>query len=140
MTNRNLRIFVADDDDFDTSLTMRAIRRSLPDVEIVAFGDGAQALETLALCDENTWPDLVLLDFKMPHKGCLELMRELHRPNMIRDVPFVLLSSSVSPRDVEDAFREGIREYVEKPTDPDLYESAVEDICLKYAAKTSLGA
>ncbi len=136
MSNRRPFIFLADDDDLDSSLTSRAVRRALPDAEIKAVHDGVAALAELhALAEIGRQPDLILLDYKMPRKGCADILDELLTSGITARVPFVLFSSSVSPSDVTEAIAKGIREYVEKPTDPDHYDLAVRDVCCRYAQK-----
>lgn len=137
MTHRRPYIFVADDDELDTSLTTRAIRRALPDAEINVAHDGEAALKELtSIAESGRWPDLILLDYKMPKKGCMDIMTELFRPDLVTKVPFVLFSSSVSPTDVQSVMAEGIREYIEKPTDPDQYDLVIRDVCHRFADKT----
>ncbi|HSH93335.1 MAG TPA: hypothetical protein VK968_04260, partial [Roseimicrobium sp.] len=72
---------------------------------------------------------------KMPRKGCVDILNDLAEGGMTARVPFVLFSSSVCPTDVGQAITQGIREYIEKPTDPDHYELAVRDVCCRYTQK-----
>jgi two-component system response regulator len=126
-------ILVADDDQLDARLTKRAISSALPDAEIRTFEDGEQALNALNEAEEGDRLSLVLMDFRMPKLGCLDVLRSLARHELVEKVPFVLFSSSVGPTDVQKCLAEGVREYVEKPTDPDQYDAAVTDICRRYA-------
>lgn len=127
------KVLVADDSDLDLLLTERAIRRALPDWEVETAFDGDEALHKFVL---GECPSLVLLDFRMPGKGAMEILEEI--PKAIRaKVPFVLFSSAVNPRDVEACLTRGLRTYVEKPTDPVAYSQTVTAICAEWAKALS---
>jgi CheY-like chemotaxis protein len=130
-----IRVIVADDDELDMRLTKGAISRALPDAEVLAFQDGESALSELRrVCDGPIAgrPTLVLFDYKMPKLGCIDVI-ERTGAEMWVDIPLVLFSSSVGPTEVERCLKMGVREYVEKPTDPDQYRRTVSDICGRYA-------
>lgn len=127
------KILVADDSELDLHLTRRALRKALPEWEIDAVEDGEEASRHLK---SDATPELVLLDFKMPGMGASEILTSLE-PDFHRRVPIVLFSSSVSPTDVNRCLELGIREYVEKPTDPTDYANAVQSICQKWAASSA---
>ncbi len=130
----NMKVIVADDDELDMRLTRGAITRALPEAEILAFEDGEAALAELQrICTcHDTPPSLVFFDYKMPKLGCYEIIQRTG-PEMWSDVPLVLFSSSVGPTDVAKCLTMGVREYVEKPTDPDKYKATVGEICGRYA-------
>ncbi|MEZ0326857.1 MAG: response regulator [Fimbriimonas sp.] len=129
-----MKVIVADDDELDMRLTRGAITRALPDAEVLSFGDGEAALAELQRIstDHDRKPNLVLFDYKMPKLGCYEVIQRTG-PEMWSDVPLVLFSSSVGPTDVARCLTMGVREYVEKPTDPDKYKATVGEICGRYA-------
>jgi two-component system, response regulator len=131
---RETLVVVADDDELDMQLTTRAISRTFPEAHIVKCSDGSEALEQLQQYrgESEPRPTLVLMDFKMPKLGCLDVLRELDAPQMLEHVPFIVFSSSVGPSDVERCLQAGVREYVEKPTDPDKYREAVREIVERY--------
>jgi CheY-like chemotaxis protein len=127
-------VIVADDDELDMTLTKGAIHAEFPDAEVLSFEDGEAALSELRKISagDRIEPDLVLLDYKMPKLGCLEVVQEIG-PEFWDRVPLVLFSSSVGPTDVQRCIGLGVREYVEKPTDPDVYRATVKELCGRYA-------
>lgn len=127
--DRMLRVLVADDSELDLQLTRRALKKALPEWEIDAVEDGVSAERMLAA---EAPPELVLLDFRMPGKGAIDILSGVS-PEVVKTVPFVLFSSSVSPTDVARCEGLGVREYVEKPTDPTEYNKAIEGICRRWA-------
>ncbi len=139
MVKMTYTVVVADDDELDTHLTRRAIAQSLPNAEILAFENGLGALDhirSVADGPEEGLPKLVLMDFRMPKMGCMDLIVSLNRPDVLNKIPFVLFSSSVGPTDVDRCLVAGIRAYVEKPTDPLQYGDAVAGICERYGFKS----
>jgi CheY-like chemotaxis protein len=129
-----IRVIVADDDELDMRLTKKAIAGALPNAEVVSFEDGEAALGELERIanEEIAPPALMLIDYKMPRLGCFEVVQRMGR-DLWQQVPLVLFSSSVGPTEVERCITLGVREYVEKPTDPDKYKNAVCEICGRYA-------
>lgn len=126
--DRMLRVLVADDSELDLQLTRRALKKVLPEWEIDAVEDGVSAERALSA---EARPELVLLDFRMPGKGALDILTAIP-PETVASVPFILFSSSVSPTDVARCEGLGVREYVEKPTDPTDYNKAIEGICQRW--------
>lgn len=122
------RILVADDSELDLHLTRRALKKALPDWEVLEVEDGEAAEKVLV----EKEPALVLLDFKMPGMGAIDILEKLDA-ELPRRIAIVLFSSSVSPTDVARCEALGAREYVEKPTDPSEYAEAVAAICRRWA-------
>ncbi|HSI73140.1 MAG TPA: response regulator [Fimbriimonas sp.] len=129
-----IRVIVADDDELDMRLTKKAIAGALPEAEVLDFDNGESALTELQriVSEDTERPTLVLFDYKMPRLGCFEVVQRMG-PEAWHDIPLVLFSSSVGPTDVARCMTMGVREYVEKPTDPEQYKNAVKDICGRYA-------
>ncbi|AIE84503.1 two-component system regulatory protein [Fimbriimonas ginsengisoli Gsoil 348] len=69
----------------------------------------------------------------MPGMGAPEILAATSE-ELRAQVPIVLFSSSVSPSDIARCEALGVREYVEKPTDPSAYADAVTAICTKWAS------
>jgi CheY-like chemotaxis protein len=124
------RVLVADDSELDLQLTRRALRKALPEWEIEAVEDGESAGRELSA---GAPPELIMLDFRMPGMGAPEILAKMPEDIKTR-VPIVLFSSSVSPSDVARCQALGVREYVEKPTDPAEYADAVTEICRKWTS------
>jgi CheY-like chemotaxis protein len=134
MSGESPTILLADDDELDVRLTQKAIQAAVPQACVVACHDGEEALAALRglASGGERQPDLILMDFKMPKLGCLDVLRQLNDREFVSKVPVVIFSSSVGPTDVNRCISEGVRDYVEKPTDPDKYKAAVGEICRRY--------
>ncbi len=82
------------------------------DCEVASNGE-----EGLALYDEYK-PDLILSDVRMPYMDGLTLLRTLRQNQS--DVFFVLTTAYGGPMDVNDAYRQGVNDYLVKPIDSEL--------------------
>jgi len=107
------RILVIDED-----ALMRANLRRL----LVLEGQGVQEAEgglrgvELAFADP---PDLVLCDLVMPDLDGYAVMRRLREDPRTAGVPFVAVTGSAAPADVQRGFRSGADGYVTKPFEID---------------------
>lgn len=75
--------------------------------------DGDHALGII----EQNVPDLILLDFKMPGKNGLEMVREFQA--RIPSVPIIMVTNDSDVKLVVQAMRDGVYSYLLKPVDPD---------------------
>ena len=118
-------VLVADDSDDDFLLLQRAFRLAKFRHELVRVRNGDAAITYLKgdspFDDRQRWPfpDLVLLDEKMPDGSGFDVLRFLREHQMEHPqlrVPAVLLSGSAAPRDVYQALELGAAEYISKPS------------------------
>ena len=109
MTDRPLRVLVADDDADIRELVAVAVRRA--GMQAVTVADGDQALAAVA-ADR---PDAVVLDVSMPGVGGLEVCAALRADPVTADLPIMLLSAAVHDAAVEAGRGAGADVYVGKP-------------------------
>jgi len=109
---RVLRVVVAD----DNRLIISGIRRALEDDdEISVVGEAYSGADLLVLVDQ-TDPDVVLLDIRLPDVDglhCLEQIRERHP-----DVKIVMLSAYSDPEHIQTALLHGASGYIVKTVNP----------------------
>ena len=82
------------------------------DFEVVAVGDGAQALRALA---EGTPPDVVLADVVMPGPDGYELCERIKGDERLKKIPVVLLVGTFEPFNEAEARRVGADTVLTKP-------------------------
>ena len=85
--------------------------------------NGARAL---AMLEEGTRPDAILLDIMMPDMDGLETLRELRR--RLPDVPVIMLSVVSKASTVVEAMNLGAADYIGKPFEAAEIESALERV------------
>jgi DNA-binding response OmpR family regulator len=106
---RRPTILVADDD-FDL-LNYLKIRLETAGYQVLTTHDGEEALK-LALEHK---PDLAVLDVRMPTLDGFGVTRQIRSNDAIREMPVILLTSSVLAEDVSMGFDAGADEYLTKP-------------------------
>jgi len=116
-------ILLVEDDPDHTELVRRAIEELGRDVRLVALADGEIALDYLlrrgewADPERSPKPDLVFLDLRLPRLDGFSVLREIKSASALRHIPVVILTSSSSDRDVEQAYAEHANSYLVKPHD-----------------------
>jgi CheY-like chemotaxis protein len=114
MDRQHLWLVVEDDDD-DFFLFCRACARALdrePCIHRENDGVAAQAF----LSGHPQRPALIVSDLKMPRMNGLELLAWIRDQDHLRRIPFVMLSSSNSEKDVTAAEGLGAADYQVKPS------------------------
>lgn len=106
---RNL-ILLVEDNDLDSILIHRVIKRLRPEIEILRRCDGIDALAAL----ERHSPDLIIMDINMPRMGGLEALAEIKRDSQLRRIPVVMMSTSCREVDIDHSYESCANAYVVK--------------------------
>ncbi|SFC70842.1 response regulator [Spirosoma endophyticum] len=109
----NQHIFVVDDDEDDQFLLRQVLIQYTPNTSIRVLTDGEELLT--ALTDEQSLPDLVLLDLNMPRMGGLEALRHIRADPTYDRLPVVILTTSDSDGDRQQAYDLKADGYLVKP-------------------------
>jgi CheY-like chemotaxis protein len=113
-------VLVAEDDPNDVLLLQLAFREAGIHNPLYFVNDGQEAIDYLSgaskFSDRNKFPfpDLLILDLKMPRKNGLDVLRWLAEEEALRCLPTIMLSSSTHPGDIEKAYRLGVNAFVVK--------------------------
>ncbi len=110
------------DDSKDDRLFMRWALRSHPKLEIVAeLRDGEEAISYLSGLNEfgdrekHPFPDLMLLDLKMPRQTGLDVLKWL-QTQIFNDLVVIVVSGSNLPQDVSQSLALGAAAFHKKTT------------------------
>jgi two-component system, NtrC family, response regulator AtoC len=98
-------LLIVDDEDS----IRHAIVRALPDLQAVEAASGAEAIERV----RDSYPDLILLDQRLPDGDGLELIAKIRSIDV--DVPIVVLTGNGSTDLAVEALKLGAADYLEKP-------------------------
>jgi len=127
------KILVAEDDENDAELILKALERYNIANEVVVVEDGAEALDYLhrrgnyeTRAEGN--PVLTLLDIKMPKVDGLEVLREIRTDERLKLIPAVMLTSSRHEGDLLASYQLGVNAYVVKPVDFNEFIEAVREL------------
>lgn len=110
---RQIEILLAEDNPADVYLIEEALREHKVDFRLTVAEDGEAAMSMMI--QGKIQPDIVLLDLNMPKRGGGEVLERIRQGNG-RDLPVIILTSSDSPTDREQALRLGATCYIRKPT------------------------
>ena len=121
MSESGARILVIDDEADVLEVLRLVLSRS--GYEVAATTSGIEGLASA----QSDRPDLVLLDIMMQRMDGWEVLRALKSDAATRDIPVVILSARVEPKDKIRGLQEGAVDYVTKPF-------AVREILEKVAA------
>lgn len=108
----HLTILVADDSDFGRRL-LRTTLKALNVGDVREAPDGAEALKMIRLCK----PDILLVDWEMPHLNGVELIRLLRtaEDSPAPFLPIIMVTAYATKYHVVTARDAGANEYLIKP-------------------------
>ena len=111
------RVLIVEDNPADVYLIRSALAEHsiTADIEIVSDGERARTTVSEIQAGTQPWPNLVLLDINLPKIDGLELLQRLASA----PCPIIVMSSSQSPSDRQQALDHGAACYFWKPTDLD---------------------
>ncbi len=87
--------------------------------------DGEAALDYLLRrgqytgLNENSLPDLIILDLRIPKVDGLKVLKEIKESDQLQHIPVVIFSSSESERDIQLAYLYGANSYLVKSVGSD---------------------
>lgn len=120
---RDRTVLLVEDNADDEELTRIAFESNDVVKALVVVRDGAEALDFLfrtgrhADRDPSLWPQVVLLDLKLPKVGGLEVLRRIRADSRTRTLPVVILTSSTQDEDLIRSYQLGANAYVRKPVE-----------------------
>lgn len=123
-------VFLVEDNLDDELLTKRAASSCGVSCEIKVLRHGGDALVAL-LALEGPLPDLLVLDFHLPGKNGLEILRALRSNPRTSHLPIVMLSALESDAEFANCLAEGANSCVRKPMEPREYVDHV-GLILRY--------
>ena len=131
-------ILLAEDNELDVEMTMRALAAHNLANEVQIVRDGAEALDYLhcrAQWAERTpgHPLLILLDNKMPKMSGLDVLEHVRKDDQLRRIPIVMLTSSREEGDLLRSYDLGVNAYVVKPVDFREFVGAMKQLSLFWA-------
>lgn len=111
-------VLIADDSDEDREFITDALRHVDRRLDIHEVRDGVELLEYLRTPGpERPFPDLVLLDLKMPRMDGLEALVQIRADPALRYVPIIaVFTTATDPEFVRRAYATGANAFVGKPS------------------------
>lgn len=110
-------LFVIDDDSSIRELFAEALG---DDYDLATYEDGQEGMEAL----EEELPDVLILDLRLPGKGGLEIMEEVHE--RWPDLQVIMVTAHQDVESAVQAMKYGAFDYVVKPFDLEEIEVVIE--------------
>jgi len=106
------KILAVDDEKHIVRLIQVNLQRA--GYEVITAADGMEALQKVA--DEA--PDMIVLDWMMPHLNGLETLKRLKQNEATKDIPVIMLTAKAQDADVLTGWKSGVDSYLTKPFNP----------------------
>jgi CheY-like chemotaxis protein len=123
-----VRVVVVEDDPNDRDLLTRQLKKSAIDSHVKFFVDGEEALAFLS----NLPPALpfteliaIFLDLHLPGMSGVDLLREIRRQPRVSDIPVIVMTTSLNPRDFEACQQLKVAAFVPKPITFESFSKAI---------------
>ncbi len=133
---QQLRVLVVDDNQFARTI-VRSLLGTIGVKRIVEANDGVAALELI----RTDPPDVVILDWEMPHLNGPELVRIVRSPGVFPtpDLPIIMLTAHVEHWRILKSAKLGVNEFLCKPVSAKALFERLVSILLKPRASVQLG-
>ena len=96
--------------------------------QLVEAPDGEAALALT----EHTHFDIIISDWHMPKMNGLQLLGKLREKNgPLKNVPFLIITSSTDREDVIEAIKAGVSDYICKPFTVDILQGKIDKVLPK---------
>ncbi len=127
MEPRKIRVLIAEDNEEGRYL-LEALLRGVG-YEVVAVGNGAEALERLQTQDF----EIIITDILMPVMDGFQLCMNVKQDNRLRDIPFLFYSAAyVDELDEDLAMMMGAARFVRKPEDPEEFTKIIDEMMTEF--------
>lgn len=123
------KILVADDEPDVLFMTAFSLR-TVGGFEVIEARNGLEAVEKA----QQSHPDLIVLDIKMPRMNGYEACRKLKEIPELRDVPVIFLSAKGQRQEIEEGISAGAADYILKPFAPEELIAKVRKLLMQQRA------
>lgn len=126
-----LQILLVEDNPGDITLTREAFDEGKLHHRLHVVMDGVEALRYLRREGEYTespTPDLILLDLNLPKRDGRQVLEDIKRDPVLREIPVIVLTTSDDEADVHRAYGLHANCYLTKPVDMDEFLHVVRSL------------
>jgi CheY-like chemotaxis protein len=124
-SEKTVCVLLVDDDEINNFISIKLIKKALPNADIAACLNGKLAIDRLAKIQRenpNELPDYIMLDINMPVMNGWEFLEEYKRLNIdpLGKIKLYIISSSVFSNDINKARSYSmVKDFVSKPLNVD---------------------
>ena len=127
-------ILLVEDSPEDVEITLRAFQKCNLSSKVHVVQDGEEALEWIFCTGRHAGrsassdPRLILLDLKLPKVNGIEILQRCKSDPRTKNIPVVVLTSSMEERDLVNSYNMSVNSYVVKPVDFSRFTEAVRQL------------
>lgn len=122
---RNVRILLAEDNDFNAMVAQGHLEHAIPGMRLVHVLNGSKAVEAVRAGDF----DVVLMDVQMPEMNGYDATRAIRAlPGDKSRVPIIAMSANVMKAEIDRCLEAGMSKFVPKPYKQEQLLSAIESV------------
>lgn len=135
---RPVTIIMIEDDEGHARLIEKNIRRAGVNNELIAFVNGASALDYLLGPDGSGEVSsrrqlLVLLDLNLPDMAGVEVLTKIKNNTHLKRTPVVVLTTTDDSREIQNCYDLGANVYITKPVNYDGFSNAIRQLGLFFS-------
>jgi len=126
-----IKILLVEDNPGDVRLIVEALRESKVIASIAVAKDGIEGLDMLHKrppFEEESRPDLILLDLNLPRMDGREFLEVIKKSPDFKQIPVVILTTSSAEQDIVQAYKLHANCYITKPVDLEQFINIVQSI------------
>jgi len=127
-------VLLIEDNDDHAELVKRELAEHRIANRLVRISDGQAALDYFFRRGDyrepasSPRPHVVLLDLRLPKIDGIEILKTCKETESLRDIPFIVLTTSEADRDVAQAYMNHANSYIVKPVDFDKFRHLMSDL------------
>ena len=121
--NLNKKILIVD----DITMMRRILRYTLKQIgltNIIEADDGKSAIKAL----KREKVDIIVCDWNMPEMKGIDVLNKVRSDNEFKDIPFIMVTVKDNKKDIEEAVKLGVTDYILKPFTVNTFSKKLEKI------------
>ncbi|KFF04199.1 response regulator [Flavobacterium reichenbachii] len=126
MNKHIYNLLLADDDEDDCDFFKEALEDISLETTVKMVHDGVQLMEYLKTDSLVNLPDIVFLDVNMPRKNGHECLKEIRTIDALKNLPVIIISTSLDCGIVDIMYEKGANYYIRKPGDFSKLKNVIE--------------
>lgn len=133
MTENNIDILLVEDNPSDAELTLRTLKKHHIANNVFVVTDGEEAIDYLFCKGKfsdriNISPKVIFLDIKLPKLNGMQVLKIIKKDDELRNIPIVMLTSSIEDPDIKSAYALGANSYVVKPVEINSFIETINNL------------
>ena len=122
VNNKQVKILVADDNEFNILLIKQIVKNILPNAEIFEAFDGKKTIELF----EKYQPEIVFMDIQMPELNGYEATKIIRQKSRDKHIPIIALTAGTHEDEREKSANAGMDDFISKPFVVETLEAVIK--------------